>query len=318
MGGLEETEVLVTGSTGFIGSHLTKRLANENVIVNMISRKEHSSVPFSLQKIKAWKADLLDLNTLMKCIRRINPRKVFHLGAFVDSDSSLGVSSQCIQTNIQGTVNLLYALRKVDLDCFIYIGTCEVYGKGRSPFTERQAIRPLSPYSISKAAGEFFCTFAQEAFNIPAVTLRLSHVYGPNQALTKLIPYVILCCLKGKNPVLTQGDQVRDFIYVSDIVEGIIRSSCKREAIGEIINLGKGEPNSIRSVVMKIVDMMNSPVTPLFGALPPRTYEPKRCYCSISKARKILNWEPQIGLEEGLEKTISWYSRNFRGGNRDE
>lgn len=314
MGGLEGKEVLLTGGTGFIGSHLTKRLVEEKAIVNIISTKEHPNTSFVKEiydNVKIWKADLLDMDSLRKCIKHINPEKIFHLGAFVNSDPSLRVAHQCIQTNIQGTANLLYSLRKVNPDRFVYIGTCEVYGQDPLPFTEKQAICPSSSYSITKASGEFFCFFAQKAFNIPVVVLRLSVVYGPNQNPRKLIPYVILCCLNGKNPVLTEGDQTRDFIYISDIVEGIIRSSIKEKAIGEIINLGRGEQHSIRSVVNKIVNLMNNSVAPLFGALPSRKYEPKHSYCSISKAKRVLDWVPQIPLDEGLKKTINWYSQNF-------
>jgi nucleoside-diphosphate-sugar epimerase len=317
MGGLERKEVLITGGTGFIGLHLTKRLIEEKAIVNIITTKKNTDTSFSKElydNVKIWNADLLDFDSLRKCIKQINPKKIFHLAAFVNSDSTIQVSQQCIQTNIQGTMNLLYSLRKVNSDRFVYVGTSEVYGAGNLPFSEKQPIFPSSPYSITKASGEFFCFFAQKAFNIPVVVLRLSVVYGPNQNPRKLIPYVILCAINGINPVLTKGDQTRDFIYVSDIVEGIIQSSIKDKAIGEIINLGSGEQYSIQSVVTRVINLMNNSVIPLFEALPSRKYELKNSYCSISKARKVLNWVPRVPLDEGLEETINWYSQNYREG----
>lgn len=315
MGDLEEVEVLVTGATGFIGSHLTRRLVKENAKVNIVSRKEDLDKVLLLKdfarRIRIWKCNLLDQSSLIKCVQRVNPEKIFHLGAFVNTAYSFQVASECVQTNIQGTVNLLTALQYVSYDTFVHAGTCHVYESNSAPFSEEQKIDPISPYAISKTASESFCKFAHEVHGAAVVLLRISTVYGPCQDLRRLVPYVITNCLKRKNIMLTSCDQTRDFTYVDDIVDGIIKSSIIKDALGEVINLGNEKEYSIRFIVAKIIELMGNPVEPTFGALSQRTSEPKRWYCDISRAKRILRWKPKIALNEGLEQTIEWYAKNL-------
>ncbi|RLJ07297.1 MAG: hypothetical protein DRP16_03715 [Candidatus Aenigmatarchaeota archaeon] len=315
MGGLEETVVLVTGATGFIGSHLVKRLVGEGAEVNIISRSKEIRGNLLLKNLKTeiriHKADLREYASIKECVNNVEPEKVFHLGAFVDLKRDFQTANECVQTNIQGTLNILHALRDISCSSFIHIGTYEVYGFNPVPFREDQPIDPLSPYSISKACSEFFCRFANKIYNIPTVLLRLSNVYGPNQKSERLIPHVIKCAIKNMKIKLTEGNQTRDFLYVEDAVSAIVKSSLAEKAISEVINIGSGKEYKVRDVVQKILDLMGSSIAPRYGELKHRAYEPERLYCDITKAKGILKWSPRYDLEEGLRKTIHWYEENM-------
>ena len=311
MGSLEEVRVLVTGATGFIGSHLVRRLAHEGAEINIISRNE-SSMNNLLSKyvggdLILHKADLENFSSINRCVKSINPEKVFHLGGFVNLKRDFNTANICVRTNIQGTLNMLNALEDMDCSFFVHIGTYDVYGFNPVPFREDQPLDPLSPYSISKATSEYFCRFANKIYDIPVVLLRLSNVYGPNQGLERLIPYVIRCCIEGSDIRLTEGEQTKDFLYVDDAVEGIIRSSLYKKAISETINVGSGEEHSIKDIVEKIIDLTGSSIVPQYGEVGNRAYEPERLCCDITKAEKVLGWRPRYSLENGLKETIDRY-----------
>jgi nucleoside-diphosphate-sugar epimerase len=142
----------------------------------------------------------------------------------------------------------------------------------------------------------------------PIVTVRPFTVYGPRQSERALIPRTILSTLRGEDFEMTGGEQTRDFTYVDDVVEGYVRASLSKKAIGQTINLGTGEEHAIRDVVLKVLELMGSPVKPLIGVLPYRPGEIWRLYADSNKARELLGWQPQVGLEEGLRRTIKWYA----------
>lgn len=186
------------------------------------------------------------------------------------------------------------------------------HGSGPVPFKEEQLSMPISPYSASKASATMFCLMYNKSLRHPIVTLRPFLTYGPNQNPTMLIPQVIISCLEKKTYKMTKGEQTRDFNYVDDVVEGYIKASTTKRAIGEIINLGWGKEYKIIDVVKKIVRMMNNPIKIEVGALPYRPGEVMHFYSSNIKAKEILGWNPKIDLDEGLKRTIEWYTENWR------
>jgi nucleoside-diphosphate-sugar epimerase len=310
MGGLEEKKVVVTGATGFVGSNLTAELVNRGAKVSILSRRDVSKSPILKDiRLNAYKCDLLDLSRLKDYLREISPGIVYHLGAVVDLSRSFETAQKCVKANIQGTLNMLNACEDLDLRSFILASTCDVYKSGSIPFREDSEIEPTSPYAISKVASEQLCMFAHENYGIPAVILRLSTVYGPNQKPERLIPYTIISCLKGKGLSFTSGEQTRDLTYVRDIANGIVRASLEKKAVGEIINLGNDKEYKIREIVERIMGIMNCNKKPNFGAIHSRRGEANRWFCDISKAKKILGWKPETDIESGLIKTINWYKK---------
>lgn len=310
MTNLEKQRVLVTGVSGFIGSHLARRLFREGAEVYALARPGSAGNPRLkdiLDKINLVSANLADAGELRYALVGIEPEIVYHLAAYTNVERSLEHASECIEVNIQGTVNLLYALERVDYDCFVHTGTNEEYGDNKVPFREDMKERPTSPYSISKCASEMFCQMYHKAYGRPIVILRPFNAYGPMQNCNRIIPEVIVASLLGEDIRMTRGEQTREFNYIDDIVEGFIKASNTNKAVGEIINIGCGEEHVIRDVVKRIVEMVGNKNKILFGALPYRPNEIWRMFCDNTKARKLLKWESEYSLDEGLRQTIDWY-----------
>jgi nucleoside-diphosphate-sugar epimerase len=313
MTSLGGVRVLVTGATGFIGSHLAERLVAEGAEVTLAVEPGASQANIAniLDKVRVHEVDLREGQMVRQLVRECQPRKVYHLAAVgvtePDVDPRLAV-----QVNVMGTLNLLEALRETNCDCFINTGTCYEYGRNTPPMHEDQMVDPINAYAASKSAAWLFCSLYHRTHCYPIVTVRPFTVYGPRQSERALIPQTILSALRGQDFEMTRGEQTRDFTYVDDIVEGYIRASISEKAIGQIINLGAGEEHSIKHVVLKVLELMGNPAKPLIGALPYRLGEIWRLYSDSSKARELLGWQPQVSLEDGLRKTIAWYSEKFK------
>jgi UDP-glucose 4-epimerase len=308
---------LVTGASGFIGSHLCDRLVEDGARVVAINKQVSRVVPPRLShlasRIDIVEANLQDAGALRIIAERSQPRFVFHLGAYTHVGKSFDHVDESLQTNIAGTVNLLQSLRGIDYETFVYTGTSEIYGGNEVPFREDQPVSPLSPYSVAKYAGERYCRMFHDAYGWPIVMLRPFNAFGPRQSPDRIIPEVIVSALSGIPIAMTEGRQTREFNYVSDIVEGFILAALRgAPAHGQVINLGNGEEHSMRDIAQRTIQLMGDPITPRFGALPPRPTEIWRMFCDSSKAREILGWEPRISLDEGLRRTIDFYEAESR------
>ncbi len=319
MGSLAKVRILVSGASGFIGAHLTWRLIQEGAQVFALTEKNQlGNLPIflkeQLKKVNIFQVDLKDYPQLKSIAEKVRPQKVYHLAAFVNLERTFSNVQRCIETNIKGTVNLLQAFERVGCEVFIHSGTCEVYGNGPIPFREEQPIYPISPYAISKACGEFFCQMYQQLYQYPVVMLRLSTVYGPGQNPERLIPSVILSCLRKEKIEVSSGKQKRDFTYVKDMVDGFIRASTTERAIGQIINLGDKKGCSIESIVNRIVRKIDPSLRPVFGARKERPFEARNWCSSNDRAWELLDWKPRISLDEGLERTIRYYREVSRWG----
>jgi len=315
MTNLKNVRVLVTGGSGFIGLHLVERLIKEDADIYVIKRPNSILTPWTkdiLKKVKVYNVDISDFEKLKHIMKKIEPKKIFHLAAFTNVNRSFTVTNEAIKNNVQGTLNLLHSLENVDFDCFINTSTCEVYGNNPVPFTENQLPNPVSPYGASKYSAEVFCQFFYNTYNFPITILRPFTSYGEYQLCKMFIPQIIVSCLLKEDLKLTEGTQTREFNYVEDIVDGYIKTSITKRAIGEIINIGCGEEHSIKETVFKIIKLVGNDTKPLFGSIDYRENEIWRLFCDNTKAKKILKWEPKYSIERGLEKTIKWYSRQIK------
>lgn len=310
---LKNLPVLVTGGSGFIGSHLTRRLVELGAKVNMFIQSE--GMPWRIRdiwdRVSSFQVDITRPAEVYKAIRVIQPRKIYHLAAHVDPQRSLDLLETMIEVNLTGTINLLRALDDIEIDCFISTGTCEEYGDGPVPFKEEQREKPMSPYATSKVASTYICQLFNRLQDIPIVIVRPALVYGPYQSAETFIGSVITACLKGQVPSVTPGEQTRDFVYVDDVVEGYIRASLVKQAAGRIINLGTGVEYQLKQVVALIAHLTRARLAPNIGALPYRPGEIMRYCCSNRKAKEVLGWEPRVSLEEGLRRTIQWYKQRL-------
>jgi nucleoside-diphosphate-sugar epimerase len=190
---------------------------------------------------------------------------------------------------------------------FVYTSTSEVYGDVKAPFREDSVVHPLSPYSVSKYAGERFCRMLHQGKHWPIVVIRPFNAYGPAQSPDRVIPEIIVKALRKERLAMTQGRQTREFNYVEDLVDGFIRAGAVDGVEGEVFNIGGGEEVSMRSIAEITLELMGDPIHPEFGALPERPTEIPRMCSDTVRARERLGANPPRSLRQGLERTIAWY-----------
>lgn len=303
--------VFITGATGFIGSHLARRLASNGAIVYALCRKDSDTwrLKGCLSKLEIVEGDITDGQRLIVILNKIRPQKCFHLAAY-------GVNPPqndpyiTINTNIVGTNNLVQALRDVNLECMVNFGSCVEYGDVEKPIPEDSLPNPNNLYAASKSASGLLCNIFYKLQGIPIVTLRLFTPYGPFEPSYRLIPITIIRALQGKELLLTEGEQKRDFVFIDDIIEACISAAITKEALGKTINLGTGKGYSIKETVTTCLNLMGNPIKPVFGALPYREHEMFNLCADTAKAKDILGWTYTTELKEGLMKTIEWFADN--------
>jgi UDP-glucose 4-epimerase len=208
-----------------------------------------------------------------------------------------------VRVNVEGTLNLLRVLDG-DYRAFVNTGTCHEYGDNEPPFREDQDPRPELPYAITKTAAWHFCRRLHKINGWPIVTVRPFSVYGPRQATNTFIPACIRAARDGRDFEMTPGEQKRDWIFVTDVVAGFIRTGIVPEAVGGTFNLFTGKETTLYDVARAIVAQMGDRIAIQRGALPYREGEIWHLVGDNARAREILGWEPQISLEKGLACTI--------------
>ncbi|MBM4140390.1 MAG: SDR family NAD(P)-dependent oxidoreductase [Nitrospira sp.] len=311
---IKDKTVLVTGANGFIGSHLSRMLLYEGAEVHVLLRRDSNILRIQdiLENITVWCGDLRDYPSICSCMRQARPLVIFHLASLRNVSRDIELLEPVIDINIKGTMNLLQSVlkEKINIECFVNTGTSEEYGDGIAPFSENQREIPVSPYSASKVAITYFCQMLYKTMGLPVVTLRPFLTYGPFQDTDMFVPSLIRHCIEGRNFLMTEGDQTREFNYIDDIVEAYLLTASCPEAIGEVINIGSGVKYKIRDIAQKINIMMGNRIRLHIGALPKRPGETSHFFCNNEKAQKLLGWSPKINLHDGLERTIRWYKEN--------
>lgn len=311
--------VLVTGAGGFIGSHVTRSLLAAGAEVYAMSSSVSSLLPVRLADIAAdiriVEANVADRSAMDAMARAVKPEMVAHLAAFTHVGKSFRRVDESLTTNIHGTVNLLLALNG-EYERFVYTGTSEIYGDVPTPFREDARVNPVSPYSVSKYAGERYCLMFHQAYGWPVVCLRPFNAYGPWQTPDRIVPEIILTALQGRELLTTQGTQTREFNFVTDLADGFVAALTAPEVDGQVINLGCGQDIAIRDLTRRVLDLMGNPIEARIGALPHRPTEIWSMYCDNTRARELLGWRPAHTLEEGLSATIDWYRSEWERDSR--
>ena len=308
---LSGSRVLVTGASGFIGSHLTRRLLDAGAEVHALTSVVSSVYPTRLvdvrDRINLHEASLTDRGALEAVAALVKPAYVFHLGAYTHVGKSWQRVDECVQVNVQGTVNLLMALAPHGYTRFVNTGTSEIYGDIDVPFREDNQPHPISPYSVSKYAAEEYFRLFGEAHRWPIVRVRPFNAYGPAQSPDRVIPEIITRAMRGETLRMTQGRQTREFNYVTDLADGFIKVATTPDIDGELVNLGCGIDVSMRDLATKILELMGNPITAEFGAIPDRPTEIWKMHCDPTKARDLVGYEAKTSLDDGLAATIDWY-----------
>lgn len=301
---LRRKSVIVTGANGFLGKNLSEKLINENCKLYLFDKSFEKKI--ERKNCNYIKIDLNDFKKVRSLIKKINPAFIYHTAGHVNLKRDFDNALKCLKDNIGITVNLLESIKDIDLNSFIFTSTSEVYGINRLPFRENYKPNPPSPYSISKVACENFCIMYNKIYKKPICVLRLSYFYGPNQNKDRFIPSVINSCLNRRDIVINDGGQERDLNYVGDIVDGIIQASLSKNTKGEIVNLGHENKVSFLNVA-KLIKKIIGNKSCIIDKKTRRPFESVKWCSSNKKAKKLVDWEPKTGLEEGLKKTIEWF-----------
>ena len=259
------------------------------------------------ERITLHSASLTDRGAMDVVADVARPDVVLHLAAYTHVGKSWDRVDECVQVNVQGTVNLLQALARRGYARFVYTGTSEIYGDVEVPFREDGPVNPISPYSVAKYAGERYCRMFVQGRGWPVVMLRPFNAYGPWQSPDRVIPEIIGRAVRRQPLPMTEGLQTREFNFVDDLVEGFVRAATADGVVGEVLNLGCGQEISMRELATTLLHLMGDPITPDFGALPERPTEIHRMRADAGKARELLGWQPQVSLEQGLARTVAWY-----------
>lgn len=306
----KEHTALITGAAGFIGSHLCAALIAKKWQVTALDLPSadwwrHDALAISPPRIGIL---MTDAKMLEDACHNHFFDSVFHLAAMTDVTRDVSLLDTLINENITSTNNLLRIFR-ARAKRIIVAGTCEEYGNGPVPFNEAQREIAVSPYSWSKICNTHLAELYRRIFDVPVFIVRPFLTYGPLQTNDMLIPSAIRAALRGESLMMTKGEQTRDFNFVSDIVDGLIRVATVSRCDEYILNLGNGEERTISSVVELIYELCESSAHPNMGAIKYRQGETMHFFSDNGLAKKILGWMPQVSLREGLSCTIDWYRK---------
>jgi UDP-glucose 4-epimerase len=300
MAGWLGVRALVTGATGFIGSHLVSRLTGLGAVVHAVSRKVREHVDGG----QTWHvADLCDADQVSSVVRAAQPDVVFHLASEVTGAREVRAVRPTLASNLDSAVNLLTAVADS-----APAGRLVLAGSVEEPRPEDGAAVACSPYAVAKWAVSGYARMFHELWDVPVTTLRIGMVYGPGQRdLRKLIPYVTTALLRGESPELTSGTRLVDWIYVDDVVDAFLAAAVSEQAPGREFDIASGSQLSIRDTVELLAKIIGAHQQPRFGAIADRPLD-RAQVADIGPAGEVLGWRPHVDLETGLRRTADYYS----------
>lgn len=306
-------KVLVTGGGGFIGSHLTERLvelgASTRALVHYNALGSWGWLDHSPLKdqVEVVSGDICDRDSVHSALHGVDV--VFHLAALIAIPYSYRAPESYVRTNIIGTLNVLQAARELGTERVVHTSTSEVYGTARYvPIDEGHPLQGQSPYSASKLSADKMAEAFHLSFQVPVVTVRPFNTFGPRQSARAIIPTVISQCLVGQRVRLGSTTPTRDLNYVANTVEGFVKAAESPRALGQTVNLGSGREISVGDLARKIAELIGQDIQIECDQqrLRPDASEVERLLADNRLARELLDWEPQVDLETGLQHTIEW------------
>jgi nucleoside-diphosphate-sugar epimerase len=296
---------MVTGGSGFLGSHLGYRLCNAGAEVHAVSRHRRDS---GSGPIRWWQGDMAEFATVRDLFHRVKPDVIFHLSGLATASPDRALVLPTLHSLLVSTVNILTIGAEIGCRRIVLAASLT------EPQPNHSEI-PGSPYAAAKWASGVYARMFHELYGIPVVMVRPFMTYGPGQDERKLIPYVILSLLKGEAPRLSSGVQQIDWVYVDDVIDGFIAAAEAPEIEGQTLDLGSGVLVSVRALVGELVKLIGAGIEPLFGALPDRPLEQVR-EARTAEAYAKLGWKSATSLERGLEQTLKWYECRVNDSSR--
>jgi len=306
------SKILITGGSGFIGSNLVRKLSNSRNQLSLFVRKQSDLWRLNdiISDFEVHKVDISDLEKVKLKIREIKPDIVFHCAAHGVYPSQKNVN-MIIQTNIIGSINLMLALEKYnDLDKFINLASYSEYGSKSIKDTE--TLQPITPYGITKAAQTHFVQYFALQKNLPAITLRIFHAYGPYEVPGRLIADIMIALIKKKTLNVSSLNKQLDLIYIDDILDALLKASKVRQT-AEVFDIGSGKAYSIQKIINFACKIANVDLRVSVDKKRLRESDKLEVknIANLQKARKILHWTPSHTIKQGLEKTFDFYKENM-------
>ena len=304
------TRVLVTGGAGFIGSHLVDRLVDEGYDVRVIDNLYSGKLENIERHIKSGKVDFVEGDIRDSALVKkslVGVDAVFHLAAIISVPFSVSNPELTFDVNLTGTLNLLNACSEKSVNKFIFVSSCAVFGDTKIlPVNENASTNPISPYAESKLLAERDCLSFQQKGLLQSVVLRFFNVYGPRQGMNDYSGVITRFINRAKQKqsltIYGDGSQTRDFVNVHDIVEALLASLKSSSANGEVFNIGSGKPTSITELAKTVLELTGQDLEIRYEL--PRAGDIKDSYADISKAKRLLGYEPKVTLRDGLRALL--------------
>ncbi len=315
MSGIDRRRILVTGAGGFIGAHLVGALisagADVRALVRYNSRSDRGSLdwldPEVTAGVEVMLGDLRDIESVAAAVDKIEI--VLHLGAQIAIPYSYLNARDFFETNVLGSLNVAQAALGAEVERVVHTSTSEVYGTAQAAtITEDHPLEAQSPYAASKIGADQLMDSYRRSFDLPLTILRPFNTYGPFQSARAVIPTIITQALAGGPLRLGSLHPKRDLTFVADTVAGFVAASTAPEAIGRTIQLGTGEDHSVGEVIEIVGELLGHEIDVQIDErrVRPENSEVQRLTSDPALARKLLGWEPETSLREGLSRTIDW------------
>jgi nucleoside-diphosphate-sugar epimerase len=301
---------LVTGGAGFIGSHLTEELVRRGhqvrVVDNLLSGKRRNLD--HIVGVEFLEGDLADMAVCTRAVQGVE--FVLHQAAIPSVPRSVKDPVASNRANIDGSLNILVAARDAGVKRLVYAGSSSAYGNTPTlPKREDMPTNPLSPYALQKLVAEQYCQMFTQLYGFETVTIRYFNVFGPRQdpgsPYSGVISLFATAVLEGRSPtIFGDGEQTRDFTYVANVVDGVLRACEAPGAAGEVINVATGRRISLNDLLKTLNAIAGASVEPVYAE--PRVGDVKDSLADIAKAKQLLGYTPLVALDEGLKRTLAW------------
>jgi nucleoside-diphosphate-sugar epimerase len=294
---LKGKKILVVGGNGYLGKFLVKVLRENEADIFVISRNcEQSNSQFTV--------DITNFDETYKVIQKIKPDIVYHLAANISRNRDFTIYEEMATVNVQGTLNILKSLEGIDAH-FIFTSSSEIYGNNASPFHENQIPKPVSPYSLTKINAEILVQTYSTNQSKKFTNLRVFNFYGESMPEGFFIPQMIQSLKKGEDFLMTKGEQVRDFLYVGDVVKALVLTAKNTSSYGETMNVCSGKGTKLSQLAAAVNTAMKTKAKIVLGAIPYRDNEVWEMIGDNSKIKKITGFEPKISIDKGIEIVIN-------------
>jgi len=302
---------LVTGGAGFIGSHLAEELVRRGervrIVDSLITGKRQNIA--RLSGVEFIEGDLADLEVAQNAVKGVE--YVLHQAAIPSVPRSVQDPITSNRANVDASLNVLVAARDAGVKRVVYAGSSSAYGNTPTlPKVETMPTAPLSPYALQKLVAEQYCQMFTQLYGLETVTIRYFNVFGPRQdpssPYSGVISLFISALCDGRQPkIYGDGEHTRDFTYVANVVDGVLRACTSPDASGEVINVATGGRISLNLLFRTVRDLVGADIEPLYET--PRAGDVKDSQADIGKAQRLLGYQPMVSFEEGLRNTVNWY-----------